>query len=272
MITALQLGSFTGYDAKDLRLTFNLFKLNLQDKYIASLLGGVWAVLNPLIMLGLFTFVFGFVYKSKLPGSNSTLDYVVWLISGYGPWLAISEALCVGAVSVVSGTGLVKNLAFKTEILPVASILTSIVPLLISLAFIFILLPFSTIGFSFKLLLLIPAVALQYLFLIGIGFYLSAITVFVRDVSIVLANILMIILFFSPILYPMNVMPHIIQMVSAANPFYTIAELYRVALFHSPITDALLLQVLYVLLLSLFLCWHGLRFFRRAKGNFTSML
>src|ERR1041385_7129565 len=121
-----------GFNKNDLRLIFNLFKINLKSKYTASILGGVWAILNPVIMLSIFTFIFGFIYKSKLPGASTTLTYSIWLISGYGPWLATSEALSSSATAVVSGTGLVKNMAFKAEVLPVATILTSVVPLCVS--------------------------------------------------------------------------------------------------------------------------------------------
>jgi lipopolysaccharide transport system permease protein len=67
--------TFLGLDKRDLRLTFNLFKMMLRDRYLGSALGGAWAILNPLMLLGLYTFVFGFVFRSKLPGVDSTFAY-----------------------------------------------------------------------------------------------------------------------------------------------------------------------------------------------------
>ncbi len=70
-----------------------------------------------MIMLGIFTFVFGYVFKSKLPGAETSLSYVIWLISGYGPWLAISDGISSGTSAITGNSGLVKNLSFKTELL-----------------------------------------------------------------------------------------------------------------------------------------------------------
>jgi len=174
-----------GFNAEDGKLIYNLFKLNLKDKYTASVLGGVWAIINPIILLGLFTFIFGFVYKAKLPGADTTLSYAIWLISGYGPWLATSEALLASATAVTSGSGLVKNLAFKTEVLPIAKILTAVVPLVVSLVFLAILMIINGSTLSWSALMVFPVIALQFYFIIALGFYLSAITVFIRDVAIV---------------------------------------------------------------------------------------
>ena len=91
---------FGGYNRRDLRMFVGFFRMLLRDKVLGSSLGMIWAVANPLLMLGIFTFVFGFVFKSRLPGAESSLGFVIWLVSGYGPWLAISEGLnaCTAAV------------------------------------------------------------------------------------------------------------------------------------------------------------------------------
>ena len=109
-------------------------------RFLGSALGIVWAAANPVLMLGIFTFVFGVVFKSKLPGAETSLSYVIWLISGYGPWLAIAEGLSTGTSAVVANSNLVKNLKFKTEILPIAGALTGIIPLLVAILYLMALL------------------------------------------------------------------------------------------------------------------------------------
>ena len=79
--------SIMGFDRADLGFMLNLWRMNLSDRYLGSALGGAWAILNPLLMFALFTFVFGFVFKARLPGADSTMAYSIWLICGYGPWL-----------------------------------------------------------------------------------------------------------------------------------------------------------------------------------------
>jgi lipopolysaccharide transport system permease protein len=261
-----------GFNRTDRRMIYHLFKINLKDRYLASTLGGVWAILNPIIMLSIFTFIFGFVYKAKLPGATTTLSYVVWLISGYGPWLAINEGILNASNSITSNTGLVKNMVFKTEILPISSILISIIPLLVSLGFLAVIMICDKNIPSLETLMLIPVIMIMYFFLFGLGFFLAAITVFLRDISIVLPNILMMILFVSPIFYTLETMPKAIQVASMFNPFYILTEGFRQPLVYHTIPTNLLWGLLYVLFLASLLYFVGLNRFRTIKGYFTSVL
>lgn len=261
-----------GFNNTDYRMIFNFFKLNLKDRYLSSVLGCVWAVLNPIIMLSIFTFIFGFVYKARLPGASTTLSYVIWLVSGYGPWLAISEGILNSSNAVVSNRGVVKNMAFKTEMLPISSVLVSIVPLLVSLLFLSVLMVLDGNMPSWHIVMLVPVIIIMYCFMIGMGFFLSAATVFLRDIAIVLPNILMIILFLSPIFYTLESMPWPIQMVSKANPFYIITEGFRQPLVYHQIPTSLLWGLTYVSCLTAFLCFVGLNRFRQVKGYFSSVI
>lgn len=261
-----------GFDRADGRMIYNFFKINLRDRYLASKLGSVWAILNPIIMLSIFTFIFGFVYKAKLPGATTTLSYVVWLVSGYGPWLAISEGILNSSNAVVSSSGIVKNMAFKVEILPIASILVSIVPLLVSLFFLLVIMMFDGNYPTYHALLVLPVIVLMYCFMFGLGFFLSAITVFLRDLVIVLPNILMMILFVSPIFYTLSSMPKVIQFISKANPFYILTEAFRQPLVYHATPTGLVYGLIYVTLLTMGLCFFGLQRFRMVKGYFSSVM
>ena len=261
-----------GFERDDFRMIYNFFKLNLKDRYLASALGGLWAILNPVIMLSIFTFIFGFVYRAKLPGATTTLSYVVWLISGYGPWLAISEGLLNSSNAIVSNTGIVKNMAFKTEILPIASVLISIVPLLVSLFFLTIIMLLDGNFPTWQALMIVPVILIMYFFMFGLAFFLSAITVFLRDLAIVLPNLLMIILFLSPIFYTVESMPKIIRLVSAFNPFYILTEGFRQPLVYHTIPTSLIAGLVYVAVLAMLLYSYGLHRFRRVKGYFTAAI
>ena len=131
--------TIAGFDRRDLGMLWSMFKLTLTDRYLGSALGLTWAVLSPLLLMGIFTFVFTFVFPGRLPGREGALPYVIWLLSGYGPWLAISEGLSASTNSVVGNAGIVKNIAFKSEVLPVVGALTGLLPLLVSSAVILLL-------------------------------------------------------------------------------------------------------------------------------------
>ena len=259
-----------GFNRQDVRLALNLFKMNVRDRYLGSALGSFWAVANPLFMLGLYTFVFGFVFKVRLPGADTTLGYVIWLIAGYGPWIATTEAIMASTTSVVGAAGVVKNMAFKTELLPISASFVGLISLAVSLCFLLILATVSGNIPDWRVVWLPVIVALQFFLLVAIGLWLSAINVFVRDLSISLPNILTILMFVTPIFYPLESLPAVLQKISFANPFYVIADGYRGVLVRRASPD--LAGMGYVFLLSLAVFHFGLAAFRRAKGHFDSAL
>lgn len=259
-----------GFNRQDVLLAFNLFKMNVRDRYLGSSLGSFWAIANPMFMLGLYTFVFGFVFKVRLPGAETTMGYVIWLIIGYGPWIATVEAIMAATTSVVGAAGVVKNMAFKTELLPISAAFVGIISLMVSLSFLLILLVFEGTMPDWHVVWLPLIVMLQFFFIVSLGLWLSAINVFVRDLSIALPNMLTIVMFVTPIFYPIDSMPPLVQKLSFANPFYLISEAYR-GVFLRHVTPSLW-GMGYVFLLSLIIFYYGLRAFRRAKGHFNSVL
>jgi lipopolysaccharide transport system permease protein len=221
-------------------------------------------------MLALYTFVFGFVFKLRLPGAESTLAYVTWLISGYGTWIATSEALLAASTSVVSAASLVKNVAFKTELLPIAGAFTGLVPLAVSLAFLLVLLVAQGRWPGAHVAWIPVIVCTQFLLILGLGLWLSAVNVFMRDLSFALPNLLTIVLFATPIFYPIDQLPRAMQQVSLANPFYQLAEAYRGVLLEQRTPD--LAGLAFVLLLACGLFGAGLVAFRRARRFFEAAL
>ncbi|UVT16837.1 MAG: ABC transporter permease [Nitrospira sp.] len=259
-----------GFEARDLSLIFGFARNHLREKHIGSILGSSWSVLQPLLMLAVYTFVFGFVFKVKFPGAETTFGYTVWLLSGFGPWMGFTEAVMASAVSITSATGLIKNVAFKTEVLPIAAGLTGTLPIVVSLCFLGVLLVIDGNTPSWHVLLLPLVVVSQFLLVASVGIPLSAITVFFRDLTYALPNLLMIVLFMSPIFYPVESMPHVFQTVSAFNPIYILVEAYRsILLYHQPPN---LLGLGYVSILGIVLTALMLRMFRRVKGYFESVL
>jgi len=259
-----------GFQSSDLRMLRNFLRLMVRDRFLGSGLGLIWAIANPVLMLAIFTFVFGFVFQTKLPGTETSLAYVIWLISGYGPWLAIAEGLTTSTGSVVAHGNLVKNLNFKSELLPVAGALIGIIPFIVTLVYLVILLAFDGRMPTWSWLTMIPVAALLFAFVIGIGLILSAINVFVRDVILVLPNILLIVMFASPIFYSISSFPNVIRPFMVANPIYLLAEGFRLPLLENKVLQAAPLAYLTVVCAgSLFV---GLFVFRRFKPYFDSRL
>lgn len=259
-----------GFDRRDGHTILNFFRMFLRDRFLGSRLGTVWAVLNPMLMLAIYTFVFGFVFKARLPGANTTLAFATWLIAGYGPWLAISEALNSAANCVVTSSGLVKNMAFKTECLPVAASLLGLVPLAISMLFTLVLMTVDGRPPTWHAIVAIPGILMIFAFLTALGLGLAVLTVFVRDVNMILPNVLMMVLFASPIFYPMESMPRLLRRAAEWNPFYLLSQFIREPLLFHRIPP--LSEWVYMGVLSAVLGLLTLTLFRRLKGHFSSML
>lgn len=262
--------NFAGFDKRDAKFAVVYLKMMFRDKFMGSSLGVIWAVLSPVMMLGIFTFVFGFVFRAKLPGAETSLSYVIWLICGYGPWLAISEGLASAAGSVVGGGQLIKNIKMKPELLSIAGTAMGLVPLSVALVYLSVLLIIDGTDPSLTWAVIPVVFLLQFILVMGIGFVLSALAVFWRDIIHILPNLLMIIMFATPIFYPIEAMPRVVQLGSQFNPIYLLSEWYRQPLLNGTFPPAWTL--IYLMVVSCVMFAIGLTVFRRLRPYFESKL
>lgn len=256
--------TIAGFDRQDMKTIWNFFRMFLRDRFMGSRLGMLWAIINPLMMLAVYTFVFAFVFKSRMPGSESTLAYTIWMVAGFGPWLAMSEGIITSASSIYANAGIVKNMAFKTECLPIAAVLVGLVPLLVSVAFLSVLLLWNGERLSWHAVVIVPAVLLLFAFIAALGLGLSALVVFFRDIGMALPNLLMVTLFATPILYLPEATPRVLQLLSEWNPFYILAQWVREPLVNHALPP--LSGLVWVIFLTLAIGSFTLKAFRRVKG------
>jgi len=259
-----------GFQRADAKLALHFLVLGLRDRYIGSRIGLLWAVLNPLLMLGTFALVFGFVFRMRLPGSDSTFSYVVWLVAGYGPWLAVTESLISTANALVANAGIVKNVAMKTEILPLSTSLFGLAPLLVSVALLTILLIVDGNPPTWHVVSLLVVVPILFGMVAALGLLLSAIATFYRDLVFALPNLLLLILLATPILYPVESAPAILRRLATVNPLYVIVEAFRAPIIRHELPS--LWSVAYPAMLTVVVGAAGLAVFRRMKGYFSAVL
>lgn len=259
-----------GFQRDDLRLLGNLVRHSFRERYMGSALGAIWGIFDPLLLLGMYTFVFGFVFRAKLPGATTSLSYVTWLISGMVPYLAVSESLVNSAGAILTGANLVKNLVFKAELLAIAATLTALLPLSVGTTFLVVVLTLDGNVPSIHLLGLIPVVLGMFLILSGLGLFLASTCVFLRDIKQALPTLTMMLLFFTPVFYPAEMMPRAIRAVTWLNPLYHVTASFRAALLDHRWPDPGGIAFLFVVGAVVFLA--GLTYFRRLKAYFDSML
>lgn len=262
--------TLVGFDRRDYGMLVNLFKMTLSDRFLGSSLGIMWAVLSPLLLMAIFVFVFTFVFPGRLPSREGTMPFIIWLISGYAPWLALTEGLGASTSSVTSSAGIVKNIAFKSELLPIVGAMLGLVPLTVGLVLILTLQLVFGEGVSAAIWILPVSILLQFVLIAGLGLFMSALNVFLRDTALALPSILTMLLFASPIFYPITAYPEWIRKFLVFNPFYVMAELYRAPIMEGHLPPTWMLA--YLALISGLLFAGGLWWFRRLKSFFDTRL
>ena len=258
------------FSREDIRMLMNLAKLQLKDRYLSSRLGLVWAVVQPLTFLLIYTIVFTFAFRPQLMESESKFTYAIWILTGMVPWLFISESVMNGANSFISYGPIIKNIVFNVKLLPFATITAAFLQLVIGMIFLFILLLISGNYPTWHCVFLIPQLVLQFLFFSALAFLTASAAVFLRDILQILPSLLQILIFVTPIFFPLKMMPRSLQIATFFNPLYQVTDPYRVILIEHKIPD--LLGMGYLFLLSLLLMYFGLRLFKTTRGLFSAAL
>lgn len=207
-----------------------LLQRQWRERYATAGLGGVWAVLQPLAQLALYALVFQWVFQVRLPAGHDGQPYIVWLALGLWPWVALQDCLVRGAGAIVAQAALVQKVAFAHGLLVVAAVglpwavhgLGHLLVLAVLLAAGVPLQP-ALIGQWPLTWLLLGALAL------GAAFWLAAVQVYVRDVEQLLPQLLPLLMYVSPVLYPLALVPASLQAVVACNPLTWLLEPLRAA-------------------------------------------
>jgi ABC-2 type transport system permease protein len=205
-------------------LTANLIARDLKTKYRGSVLGIFWSLLNPLMLMVVYTAVFSVIVRVKIPGS---VPYPVFLLAGLVPWNAFAQSLTNATTSVVDNAGIVRKVYFPLEILPVSAVLSASVNFLISLALLAVIALVFGVHLGLSLLILPVLIVLQVAFTIGLGCLLAAGNVFFRDVQYFLSVLLTVWFFGTPIVYSLDLVPARLRPVFEANPMAWLVSCYQ---------------------------------------------
>jgi lipopolysaccharide transport system permease protein len=232
--TAGRLARFRG-------LLATLTAREVKARYRGSLLGFFWSLVNPLLLLGVYTAVFGWILAPVRGGGVE--PYALFLVSGLFPWIWFSSSLLEGSGSLLANAGLIRKAVFPAELLPVVSVSANLVHFLLALPVAGAalvagrLLGFPVGGWG---ALALPAVILVQLPLIaGLALGLGALTAHFKDTRDLLSNLLTLAFFATPIIYPLDAVPLAwMRSLIRANPLtpYTLA--YQEVLFRGTVPEA----------------------------------
>lgn len=251
-------------------LIWNFIKRDISSKYVGSLLGLYWSILNPVITLVVYIVVFGVFLNVRLPEATGIWDFALYFAAGFLPWLAFQDSVIRASRSIIDNKNYIKKVPFPSEIFPIYTTLSEFVNLLIGLGIYMILLIFLKGTPTIFIFLLPLAIILQMMFTLALAFFLSSGAVFFRDIPSMLGPLFMIWFWATPIAYTVNLIPVNFQWIVQLNPVYYMLELYRDALFYNKVPEINILIPFLIFSIVLFAvsCW----FFRKSKTGFGELL
>jgi len=206
----------------------SLVARELKARYRGSVLGFFWSFINPLLLLLVYTFVFKFV----MPPPKGTDPYPLFMFCGLLPWTWFASSLMESSSALISGGNLIKKVLFPAEVLPIVTVTANMVHFFLALPILVIFLIVYQAPLTAGELAWFPFVVLvQYVFTLACALILSALTVHFRDIKDILANLLTLWFFATPIIYPYMNAPDIARRFMNLNPFAHIAISYQEILF-----------------------------------------
>jgi lipopolysaccharide transport system permease protein len=249
------------------RELFYFFTLrDVKVKYKQTFLGVLWVVLQPLMMIAVFTFVF----RRALQISSVEMDYTLFAFSGLLLWNLFASSVNNAGSSMLTNAPIIKKIYFPRLIIPFSGILVSLVDFSVSLVVFVIFLLFKSTPVDFiDLLWCWPsAVLLAVVGTLGLGAWLSALSVKYRDFRFIVPFIIQFGFFVTPVAYPVTVLNPWMKFVVALNPVYGAIQLFRIPLSSSS-PDASLIGV--SILSAVVVTVIGLTYFRRTESFFADL-
>ena len=245
---------------------------DLRARYKGSALGFAWNFLIPLLQLAVFWILFGVLLGTRPRTATGEQPYAIFLFVGLLPWTFFSNALQLGAASIVSNGSIVKKVSLPVQLLPAASVLSALVNFLISLVVLFVVLAVFGPRHVEGLLYLPLLVTIELILGLGSAYLLAALNVFFRDVEHILGILLLLWYFLTPVLFPISLLadrPRELALLSL-NPMTGVIVGYQRALLDGLAPDWGMLAWSAAVGVVVFII--GFAYFRRAKDDFESAL
>ncbi|GEO82077.1 transport permease protein [Pararhodospirillum oryzae] len=247
---------------------------DVQARYRGSLLGGAWTVLVPLIMLSVYTFVFGFVLEMKwgasMPGTGNRMESALVLFSGLIWFWMFAEVITRAPGLVRENVNYVTKIVFPLHILPWVAVLASLFNFTVSTA-ILLIGQVLIMGPPPPTALLAPLIVAPFVLLqVGLGWFLASFGMFVRDVGHVVAVGVQALMFLSPIFYPLEALPEEVRPYYYLNPLTFVVVQFRRILLQGEMPDWTGLGL--YSLLAVAVAWLGLAWFLKTRKGFADVI
>jgi lipopolysaccharide transport system permease protein len=253
------------------KLTVEMAKREIADRYLGQVFGILWALGHPLILVGVYVFIFAYVFRVKIGGTRELpLDYTTYLLSGLIPWLSFQESMAKNSVVIISYANLVKQVVFPIEVLPVKGVLASLISQIIFLALLLLYIMGVHHVVPWTCVLLPVLILCQAMAMVGVSYILAAIGTYFRDVKDLVQVFNTVGLYLVPVLYLPAFVPEACRPLLYLNPFSYLIWCYQDAVYFGRFEHPWAWPISVLLSVGVFVI--GYRLFRKLKVMFGNVL
>jgi len=251
--------------AKLARTVLLLVKRDFKSKYVGTVIGFYWSVLNPLVLLIIYTTIFSVILKIKIGAADTPIDFGFFLFCGMLPWLAIQNTLQFSATTFMENAKIINQIPLPLAAFPLSVTLSSLIYELIAVVvFTLALIIKGTLpGAS---VVYFPIVLLaQVVMMTGLSLFLASLNVFFRDVSQFVSAFMIVWFFATPIVYPLALLPPQLRLLASLNPLTHLVSAYRAIFLNThPIS---LNGIVIFSIFSAIIFLAGLRLFQKTAAD-----
>lgn len=252
-------------------LIYSLIYRDVLGRYKGSMLGVVWSLINPILMLAIYTFVFSFVFKARWNSEiSSGLEFSLVLFAGLMIFNLFSECVLRAPSLITSNVNYVKKVIFPLEILPIVNLGSALFHFFVSLC-VWITGYVILIGLPYLQVLFLPLVLIPFcLFIMGLSWSLAALGVYLRDIGQVIGIAVTMLMFLSPIFYPASALPQSFQFIMHLNPLTIPIEMVRDLLYFGVLPSLQLFTIYTLGSIAFFIL--GFALFQKFRKGFSDVL
>lgn len=247
-------------------LLIELTQREIKQRYKQSVLGYAWVILNPLCQMLVMAFVFSKIMRMPPLG----VPYSVYLYAGLLPWTLFSNSLTSAVNALVGNSGLITKIYFPREIFVASTIGAKIVDFFLALTVFLGFLVYFQTPFTIHLLWVIPIFLIQQLFTYGLSLLLAAANLFYRDVQYVFNLVILVWMYLTPVIYPVELFPERYRWIFQINPMAVIINAYRQVILAGAEPNFTSLAI--ALALSLGLLVFAFKVFKKLEGIFADVV
>ena len=238
-----------------------LIKQDIDGRYKGSVFGFLWSLLNPLLLLLVYSIVFQIIFKADIE------NYPIYLFICLMPWNMFANTIFNGTMCVSNNSSIIKKVYFPREVLPLSVVISNIIQYCYSFVIVFLALLISGVGVSWYILLLPLIVIVQAMFSLGIIMILGAVNVYIRDVQYIMTPVMMIWMYATPILYSINMVPEKYLSLYMLNPMANIMQAYQSILYNKTMPNLMNLGIIF--LVSIVILTIGYKVFNKLQRRFA---